>query len=1209
MWCILYIHMALVRNSFLYLLLFVFAISPAYAANGVPRIVAYQGRLLNSSGALVGGTSGTNYCFRFSLYDAVSSGTKVWPSGTPSTMTVNVKNGLYSAGVGDTDAGGDTLDYNFEDSDTVYLNVQVAPSVSDSCAAVSSFESLAPRQRLTSAAYAINAKNVRGVTVTSSTLAFTGSSPTITATGTSTIAFTRLSVSATTTLNGIAYGWPSADGSSGQVLQTNGSGTLSWATPASGASIGGAVTSGTAGSLLYVSSTAIMGQNNSNLFWDTANLRLGIGTNTPSSTLHVAGNLTVPATTGSTNGVILSGANRFIHTYGTSSIYMGINSGNFTNTGYDNIGYGSSTLNALTTGYQNTVMGSGALRVNTTGYENAAFGYDVLKANTTGYQNTGIGSLALRNNTTGAQNTSVGRGALVSNTTGSNNTGIGNASLFVNSTGSNNTGVGDNTLTSNTGSSNTAVGASVLTSNNSGASNTGVGLYSLLFNTTGSYNTASGQEALRSNTTASNNVALGYQSSYSNATGTPNTAVGYQALYSNVASNNTAMGYQALYTNTTGGTNSAFGTSALFGNTTGASNSAVGKSSLTSNTTGSSNSAVGLQALFSNTTGDSNSAMGRDALFSNTTGIQNSAMGQEVLYNNTTASNNTASGYRSLYSNTTGASNSAVGRDALYSNTTAANNTALGYQAGYSNATGTPNTAVGYQALYANVASNNTAVGYQALKTNTTGNLNSAFGDSALYSNTTGNRNTASGYNALVNNSTGGYNTASGYSALGSNTTGSYNTALGQNALYSNGSGNNNIAFGYEAARYQKDGSTALATVTNSVYLGYGTRGWSDSDSNSIVIGASAIGAGANTAVLGNDSITSTLLKGNLFVNALATNSTTTPTGCVGCLVIASSTAPSAMTSNAVALFAVDASGSHELRVMDEAGNTTTLSPHNFSQFTPDPDAILPWSYASENKKKDLSINVDMYGLAQSVEALTGKQLIYAKYMKTGEALDRTEELAKAVAEIEKARGEEKVVSFGAVSSAVAGIEMKDEETGEVYCTRVSRGMLTTRSGACTVKVVAESAPSAAAVAESAIPATAAEIATPSSATPATETTAVEASPAAAAAETAVETAVSSEKEEKENKKDDSAVVAESAPAEDTAVSSAIAPVVEEPAPALVDAESALAANSLRLLSGKPFGNGIGGWLYGFAPVRATIDFFNGFGRYARNGFVVHPAL
>jgi len=130
-----------------------------HAATGAPQILNYQGRLMDGSGTLLGG-AGTNYCFRFSLYDSptVGSGTKLWPASTPSDMVVSVKNGVFNVGIGDTNAGGDALTYNFQDSDSVYLNVEVA-SYTGSCGA---YETLSPRQRLFSSAYALNANTVGG---------------------------------------------------------------------------------------------------------------------------------------------------------------------------------------------------------------------------------------------------------------------------------------------------------------------------------------------------------------------------------------------------------------------------------------------------------------------------------------------------------------------------------------------------------------------------------------------------------------------------------------------------------------------------------------------------------------------------------------------------------------------------------------------------------------------------------------------------------------------------------------------------------------------------------------------------------------------------------------------------------------------------------------------------------------------------------------
>lgn len=126
------------------------------AAAGISPYLSYEGRLSDSSGNPLGGT-GEPYCFRFSIYDSASSGSKLWPAGAPNVTVATTTDGVFSALIGQADA----LTYNFYDSDTVYLNVDVNTATSTNGTTCSgSWETLSPRQQIASTGYAQSAANV-----------------------------------------------------------------------------------------------------------------------------------------------------------------------------------------------------------------------------------------------------------------------------------------------------------------------------------------------------------------------------------------------------------------------------------------------------------------------------------------------------------------------------------------------------------------------------------------------------------------------------------------------------------------------------------------------------------------------------------------------------------------------------------------------------------------------------------------------------------------------------------------------------------------------------------------------------------------------------------------------------------------------------------------------------------------------------------------
>ena len=340
--------------------------------------------------------------------------------------------------------------------------------------------------------------------------------------------------------------YPNTDGTSGQVLATDGSGNLSFQS------------TNTSSLVPYLGATQAVNLGAFDLTVNSVNIGLGSG--------NIATNIALG------NGALRSNT-----------------------TGNNNLAIGSYALEANTTGTYNTASGTNALNKNTIGRDNTASGFNALLQNTTGSDNTASGAFALNTNTTGNRNTALGTNALNSNTTGSNNTASGYNALNNNTTGAGNTAAGYEALEKNTtGNDNTAAGFEALKSNTTGVTNTASGSYALQANTIGNENTALGVLTLQSNTTGGGNTASGANALRSNTIGNNNTASGYQALNRNTTgSSNTASGIQALYLNTTGTYNTAIGFRAMEFTTTSNNNVAFGNQALKNNRTGSGNTAIG----------------------------------------------------------------------------------------------------------------------------------------------------------------------------------------------------------------------------------------------------------------------------------------------------------------------------------------------------------------------------------------------------------------------------------------------------------------------------------------------------------------------------------------------------------------------------------------------------------------------------------------
>lgn len=348
--------------------------------------------------------------------------------------------------------------------------------------------------------------------------------------------------------------------------------SMTWGVVGGDLSIGGAVGSGTQGSVFYAGTGGRLQQSNAQLFYDSTNKRLGINIGTaPGSTLTIGTNgigvtqsdaygLYIQNKSPGANGapqmspgiVFLAGGYKtasggaaqdvevrldLLPVQGSTApsgifqIAKSINEGSYTNIFAINTVGGVQTNNDWYPGR----LTSGGVSIGT-GYNwdvsNTVLGYQALPSQLitpTATFNVAIGNTALYNDTTGANNIAIGTQALFSNLAGNYNIAIGVLSQALN-TGSMNTAVGYNSLSHNTtGEQSAVLGMNAFLNNTTGIKNGGVGTAIFENNTTGSFNYGLGHDVFLGNTTGSGNIGIGWNAGSGNVTGDNIYAIGYQS--------------------------------------------------------------------------------------------------------------------------------------------------------------------------------------------------------------------------------------------------------------------------------------------------------------------------------------------------------------------------------------------------------------------------------------------------------------------------------------------------------------------------------------------------------------------------------------------------------------------------------------------------------------------------------------------------------
>lgn len=152
--------------------------------------------------------------------------------------------------------------------------------------------------------------------------------------------------------------------------------------------------------------------------------KVGIGTNTPSETLDVNGNINIPVSTSSVGVIKMAGAN-FISAPGTDNLFVGKFSGNIATSGFNNVAFGNNTFQNLTSGANNVALGYQVMPVLGSGSQNIAIGTNALSSLNIGNNNTALGFQAGNVITNGTNNLFLGYRANANLATLTNASAIG----------------------------------------------------------------------------------------------------------------------------------------------------------------------------------------------------------------------------------------------------------------------------------------------------------------------------------------------------------------------------------------------------------------------------------------------------------------------------------------------------------------------------------------------------------------------------------------------------------------------------------------------------------------------------------------------------------------------------------------------------------------------------------------------------------------